>query len=118
MALSKKQIAEAFSNGNFDKANPFMAKDIKWEIVNDKLLMDKESVIAFCNQTAAFFKTVTTNFYMQNVISKKNLIVITGKAEFLNAAKKKTCVSACDVYRFEDSGMLKEITSYCIVIDK
>lgn len=117
MNPSDKQIAEEFSKGNFEFAYNYLAQDIQWNIVGDNLLTGKDQVIEFCNKTAEYFKEVTTKFSTSNIIAESNLVTINGTAVFINKENKRTDVSSCDVYRFED-GMLKEITSYCIVTSK
>jgi ketosteroid isomerase-like protein len=114
MIPSEKQIAEEFSKGNFEFAYNYFAQDIQWNIVGDKLLTGRDDVIDFCNKTALYFKEVTTEFNVSNIIVDNNLVAINGTAVFINEENKRTEVSSCDVYRFED-GKLKEITSYCIV---
>lgn len=54
--LKQKQIAEAFSNGNFDLTFPFLAKTIEWNIIGNKTLVGKESVIENCKQTSSISK--------------------------------------------------------------
>jgi hypothetical protein len=115
MKLTQQQVAEAFSNGRFLESYPYMAEKITWEIVNEKILEGKPAVIDNCDQTAAYFKTVTTDFKLFNSICSGDFVVINGSALFTNAKNKKTEVAACDMYRFE-SGLLVQITSYCIVI--
>jgi SnoaL-like domain len=117
MKLSPQQIAEAFSFGRFDETYPYLSDAISWEIVNEKTLQGKDAVIENCDQTAAYFKTVTTQFNMLHCICSGDFVVINGTAEFINANNKRTSVSACDMYRFEN-GLLAQVTSYCIVMDK
>lgn len=117
MNINPSQIAEEFSKGNFEFAYNNLSQDIQWNIVGDKLLTGKDQVIEFCNKTAEYFKEVTTEFRTSNIIVDSNLVAINGTAVFIINENKRTEVSSCDVYRFED-GMLKEITSYCIVTGK
>lgn len=112
-----RQISEEFSKGNFEFAYNYLAQDIQWNIVGDKLLTGKDQVVEFCNKTAEYFREVTTEFSTSNIIADANLVAISGIAVFINKENKRTEVSSCDVYLFED-GKLKEITSYCIVTSK
>ncbi len=117
MNIKPSQIAEEFSKGNFEFAYNHLAQDIQWNIVGDKLLTGKDQVIEFCNKTAEYFREVTTEFSTSNIIADANLVAVSGIAVFINKENKRTEVSSCDVYLFED-GKLKEITSYCIVTSK
>lgn len=110
-------MAKAFSEGKFETVFPFMSEDIKWNIIGNRVLNGKESVISFCGETQKYFSEVKTVFKTSNIISDKECVAIDGTAEFTDKEGKTTCVSACDVYRFENE-KLKEITSYCIVTKK
>ncbi len=113
MNPTKKQIAEAFSGGQFEFAYPYLADDIQWNIVGDKILKGKDAIIKFCDQTAKYFSEVTTKFTMSNLVVGDNCVAIDGTAEFINKENKSSKVFSCDVYCFEN-GKLKEVTSYCI----
>ena len=117
MPISNQQISEAFSNGNFEFTFPFLADDIEWNIVGERILTGKEKVINFCNETAAYFASVTTVFITENVIIGNDVIAINGKGTFTTKEAKITNVSSCDVYDFKE-GELKKITSYCITNHK
>lgn len=112
--LKQKQIAEAFSNGNFDLTFPFLAKTIEWNIIGNKTLVGKESVIENCRQTSSYFKTVTTKFTTFNVIAENNCVAVTGTGEFIRNGDQISFVSACDVYIFNSNNELQRIDSYCI----
>lgn len=107
-------IAEAFSNGQFDQTYPCLAADIVWTIVGEDTFSGKEAVIAHCEHTAAYFRSVITNFKTIHVITSGNRIAITGTAEFFRNNQRVAFVQACDVYEFTPTGELKAITSYCI----
>lgn len=106
-----------FSKGNFSIAFPYLADEVEWNVVGDKIIKGKEHVIDFCIQTAAYFASVTTVFAIVNVITSADKVAINGTAEFINKENKTTSVSSCDVYLFEN-GLLTTITSYCIVTNK
>lgn len=114
---SNKQICEEFSMGNFEFSFMFLSEDIKWNIVGDKYLNGKDSVIDFCNKTAEYFNRCKAEFSTKNIIIDQDFVVIEGTAVFTDREKKSTHISSCDIYRFNDD-MLVEITSYCIETDK
>ncbi len=112
-----RQISEEFSKGNFEFAFGHLSENISWNIVGTELLTGKVKVIEYCNNTSAYFKEVETDFRVIDVMVDGDRVAITGMAVFINREQKKTEVSSCDVYRFDD-GILKEIVSYCIVTNK
>lgn len=112
--MTKKEIAEAFSNGKFELTYKYLSDKVKWIVVGENSFEGKKAVVDNCEQTANYFKSVTTNFVTQNVIVDGNRVAINGTAEFIRAGKRVAFVSACDVYEFNDNNELESITSYCI----
>lgn len=115
--MEKKQIAEAFSGGKFERIYPFLADNASWNIVGDKILNGKDKIISFCGETAKYFLSVTAEFTVDHIIVDGNCVAIDGTAIFINKDNNKTFVSSCDIYRFVD-GKLAQINSYCITTDK
>lgn len=116
--MTPKQIAAAFSNGNFELTFPYLADNVQWTVVGEDDFDGKQTVIDNCNQIASYFKSVTTHFKTQNVIADNNRIAINGTAELCRNGKRINFVSACDLYEFNDDNQLQTITSYCITDQK
>ncbi|WP_197060002.1 nuclear transport factor 2 family protein [Sporocytophaga myxococcoides] len=112
--MTQKQIAEAFSNGNFELIYPYLADNVQWTIVGEDYFEGKKAVTDNCKQVASYFKSVTTNFNTVNTIADNNRVAVSGTAEFIRDGKRVSFVSACDVYEFNDNNKLQTITSYCI----
>ena len=112
MQSIQKEIALAFSGGNFEFCYEYFADDVVFNIVGNDVVTGKEALIEFCNKTAQYFATVTTKFEMDNLIVGDNCVAINGTAEFY-VEDRVNYISSCDVYKFID-GKLTEITSYCI----
>jgi hypothetical protein len=112
--MTLKEIAAAFSNGKFELAYPYFAEEIEWIIVGANECKGKKAVIDNCEQTAAYFLSVTTLFTVFNIIGDANRIAINGTAEFIKENKRVAFVDACDVYEFNEKGRLQKIISYCI----
>ncbi|MFA5012021.1 MAG: hypothetical protein WC644_08735 [Ignavibacteria bacterium] len=108
------EIATAFSNGHFNITYPFLADNIEWTVVEEKLFIGKNAVLQNCKQISNYFKSVTTNFSTLNVITDNNKVAINGTAEFMKDKKRLSFVSSCDFYEFDDNKYLVRITSYCI----
>lgn len=115
MKVSHKQIAKAFSNGNFKITYPFLADNIEWKVIKNFECNGKKEVIEQCDETAKYFASISTDFKQSGVIENKNKVVITGTAELSKNTKRIAFISACDVYQFNNSGQLQKITSYCLV---
>jgi hypothetical protein len=114
MSLTLKQIAASFSVGQFDKVYQHLSENIIWNVVGENSFVGKKSVIDNCEQVAAYFKSVTTNFTTENMIVDHNRVAIEGTAEFVTAGKRVSYVWACDVYEFNDQKEIEKITSYCV----
>jgi molybdopterin converting factor small subunit len=116
--MTPKQIAEAFSNGNFEVTYPHLADDVQWTVIGEDNFDGKKAVMDNCEQVAGYFKSVTTNFKTINIIADNNRVAVSGTAEFIRDGDRVNFVSACDVYEFNDKNKLLTITSYCIADKK
>ena len=114
--MTQEEIARAFSNGRFELTYPFLADDAKWTIIGEgeNEFEGKQAIIDNCEQTAAYFKSVTTKFETLNCIADVNRVAVNGTAAFIRNNKQVAFISACDVYEFNDENKLESITSYCI----
>ena len=95
--MTNKQIAELFSAGQFEVTYPYLSENIEWNIFGEKILQGKKALIAHCDQTAQYFRSVTTDFRTYNVIAEANRIAMHGRAEFIRDGKTVAAVNACDV---------------------
>jgi hypothetical protein len=112
--MTKTELAIAFSNGEFEKTYGFISDSAEWKVIEENSFKGKQAIIDNCNQVSSFFKSVTTNFKILNVIADGSKVVINGTAEFLRNTKRLSCISACDIYEFNDKNQIQQITSYCI----
>lgn len=111
MNLTSKQIAEAFSRHDFSPAYPYLLDTIQWNLVGSERIIGQESVIRTCQESAAYFDTVTTTFAQFVVLTGDDFVVIDSLADYADAHQQITRIASCDIYRFTD-GKLAEITSY------
>lgn len=109
-----KEIAIAFSNGQFKQNYKFLADDIEWNIFGENLLQGKDSVIKHCNQVTDYFRSVSTDFETYHIIVSSDHIAISGKAKFRREKNKVTVINSCDIYEFNKHGQIQNIKSYCI----
>lgn len=110
----QKQIAKAFSNGNFEIAFPYLSETIEWNKIGEETLVGKDNVIDNCKEVLKYFETMTTKFNTLNIVAENNLVVVNGTGEFLSDGKRLSFASASDVYTFNDNNELQRIDSYCI----
>ena len=117
MSLNIDQIAEAFCSHRFVETYPYMANEIKWNIVGGEELMGREAVIERCNQSAKYLETVSTTITKLKINHAETFVVVEGAAQFQDQENQTSSVASCDVFQFSD-GRLVEITSYNIELNK
>lgn len=112
--MTRTEIAKAFSNGEFEKTYKFISDNAEWTVIEDAKFIGKQAILDNCEQVGNYFKSVTTDFKILNIIADGNKVVISGTAEFLRDNKRVSFVSACDIYEFNEKNQIQNITSYCI----
>jgi len=78
MSLDIHQIAEAFSSHRFVVTYPYMADEIKWNIVGREELMGREAFIDRCAETAKFLETVSTTFTKLKINRAETFVFVEG----------------------------------------
>lgn len=112
--MSKKLIATAFSSGKFEITYQHLAENSVWKIVGGSEYIGKPSIMEQCDKVTNYFNSVTTVFSIQHVIEEGNYVAINGYAEFSKNNTRVSFVNACDVYEFDETNLITQITSYCI----
>jgi len=112
--MTKSKIAQAFSQGDFEKCFMYLTDTTIWNTPGEQLLTGKQEIESFCKIVKAYFDSVTTNFQQINLIENTNCVAINGTAEFMRDGKRVSFVSSCDVYVFDTDNNMEGITSYCI----
>lgn len=74
--MTQKQIAEAFSNGNFELTYPYLADNVQWTVIGEDSFDGKKAVMDNCEQVASYFKSITTNFKTINIIADQNRVAV------------------------------------------
>jgi ketosteroid isomerase-like protein len=115
-AILRKEVAVAFSNGQFEKAFSQLSENIVWNVIGENTFKGKAEVISNCEQTTNYFNSVQTIFKTEDVIVSDKKVVVRGSAEFIKEGKQLSFISACDVYEFNDKNKIDRIQSYCIPI--
>ena len=107
-------IARLFSGGQFDDVANRLSEKVKFHIYEDKKhLVGKPQVVEFCKGIADYFSSIETDFRETGSLIAKNKVAIYGYGEFKKEGKLVNAVHSCDVYEFNDQGMIEKIHSYC-----
>lgn len=117
MSLNMDQIAEAFCSHRFVETYPYMAEEIKWNIVGGEELVGRDAVIDQCDQSAKFLETVSTTFTKLKIYRAETCVVVEGAAQYQDQEDQISSVASCDVFQFSN-GQIVEITSYNIELNK
>jgi hypothetical protein len=117
MSLDPYQIAEAFCRHRFAETYPYMADEIKWNMVGNEELVGRAAVIGRCAESAKYLETVSTTFTRLNIIRAENCVVVEGAAQFKDQANQISSVASCDVFQFSDERLV-EITSYVVEVNQ
>ncbi len=111
MSLTIEQIAETFCNWRFAETYPYMADEIKWNIVGKEELAGRATVIARCEESAKFLETISATLTNLKIIRAETCVVVEGAAQFQDQENQTSSVASCDVFQVSD-GRLVGITSY------
>jgi len=109
MSLDIYQIAEAFSSQRFAAAYPYMADEIKWNIVGREELMGQE---AFINRCAA-----STTIKRLKINRADTCVIVEGAAQFQDQEDQTSSAASWDVVQFSEERLV-EITSSIIELNK
>ncbi len=112
--MTKSEIAQAFSGGQFEKCSDYLTDQTIWNTPGEQLLTGRNEIESFCKNIAAYFSSVETIFRQLNMIENECCIAINGTAEFIREGKRVSLVSSCDVYEFDTDNKILSINSYCI----
>ena len=113
MSLDIHQIAEAFCSYRFAVTYPYMADEIKWNLVGREELVGRAAVIDRCTKATKFLETVSATITKLKVVRTESGVLVEGAAHFQDQENQISRVASCDIFRFAD-GRLVEITSYVI----
>ena len=117
MSLDIDQIAEAFCSHKFVVTYPYMADDIKWNIVGREELIGREAVIDRCDKSAKFLETVSPTITKLKINRAETFVVVEGAAQFPDQENQTSSVASCDVFQFSGERLV-EITSHVIQLNK
>ena len=111
------QIAEAFCSHKFVETYPYMANEIKWNIIGKEKLVGWEALIDHRKKSAKFLETVSTTLAKPKIYRTEAYVVLESAAQFQDQENQTSSVASCDVSQFSD-GRLVQITSYNVGLNK
>ncbi len=117
MSLDTDQIAEASCSWRFAETYPYMADEIKWNIVGREERMGRAAVIARCTEAAKFLATVSATMTQLKIHRAEACVIVEGAAQFQDQENQTSSVASCDVFQFSDERLV-EITSYVVELNK
>jgi len=82
--------------------------------LGQNIFREQVNVIAECKQTTKYFNSIEINFVTEDILSINQKVAIPGIAGFLRDGKRINFVNAVDIYNFDQDGMIKKISSYCV----
>ena len=113
MSLDHYQIAEAFCSHRFAETYPYMADEIKWNMIGKEELMGREAVINRCTEGAKFLETVSTTLTKLKIYRADTCVIVEGAAQFKDQENQTSSVASCDIFQFSGERLV-EIASYVI----
>ncbi|MEM8969022.1 MAG: nuclear transport factor 2 family protein, partial [Bacteroidota bacterium] len=111
LELEQRDIAVAFSNGDFEQIYPYLSETITWNIIGEEVFQGKSKVVENCKRTAEYFGSVETDFRTEDTIVTNNKVVVRGTGEFKRDGIRVNLITACDVYEFNQKNELENISS-------
>ena len=117
MSLDIHQIAEAFSSHSFALTYPYLADEIKWNIVGSEELVGRDAVVDRCDESEKYLETVSTTITKLKITRAETCVIVESIAQYQDQENQTSSVASCDVYQFLDERLV-EITSYNIELNK
>jgi hypothetical protein len=103
--------AEAFSRHAFRDTYPYMAEDVRWDLVGAAPLEGRVAVVAACEGSADQLRAVQTHFTAFRVRNGTDFVVVDSTADYVHGDGVVSRVASCDLYTFTGD-VLTEIISY------
>lgn len=104
------ELNMAFAEGDTDTIASFVAPDIRWEMVGDRVLEGKDAFIA---QLRAIEQAKAASLHITSVLTHGREAAAHGVLDFGGGRR----IAFCDVYRFAGtakSALIRSITSYAV----
>jgi hypothetical protein len=118
MAVSTRQISEAFSRHRFTETYESLADDVRWVLDGEAELKGKDDVVAACDSSAAeMAELARVEFSRFDSVAGDRLAVVDAVARYEGPDGSVSVVSSADIYEFNGEGLVTAITSYAVELD-
>ena len=105
---TRKDISEQFAKGNMDFVEPYLAADIRWNILGSGTVSGRDQVLE-ANKMAQLqsFPTIT----IKNIVGEGRFVVVESTGEARTTSGKQYNQAYCEVFTFSRD-QLEEVTTY------
>lgn len=110
MTLSIEEVARAFSGHEFAKTYPYLRDDIRWDVVGADIVLEKRQVVSSCEYLRKELDGVSVDTQRMRVVVGGSTVVVDAVTRY--EGDDPATVSSCDIYEFDDDGLVTQITSY------
>lgn len=104
------ELNMAFAEGDTDTIASFVAPDIRWEMIGDRVLEGKDAFVA---QLRSIEQAKAVSLHVASVLTHGREAAAHGVLDFGGGRR----IAFCDVYRFAStakSALIRSITSYAV----
>jgi SnoaL-like domain len=113
LTTSRERTARSFSSHHFSDAYPFLAEDVRWDLVGGPTVIGRQAVIDTCQGTLTQLTGTQTQFTKFRAVVGEESVVLDSVAEYRGPDGTTSVVASCDVYDFADD-LVVAITSYTV----
>ncbi|MEJ7560742.1 MAG: nuclear transport factor 2 family protein [Pedobacter sp.] len=103
-----EEINEAIRSGNYDVIIEYCQEDTKWLFVGEHEINGREAVKEYIKDAY-----LAPPEFTQHLFADGNYVIATGEISLVDAYRKWTKFSYCDIWKFED-GKIAELKAFVI----
>lgn len=111
MTASRESTARSFSGHRFAEAYPFLAEDVRWDLVGGPTVTGKQAVVDTCEDTLTQLAETETRFTKFRTVVGDTSVVVDSIGEYHGPDGTTSVVASCDIFDFADD-LVVAITSY------
>jgi ketosteroid isomerase-like protein len=103
-----KDVSEQFARGNMEFVGPYLADDVKWNILGNGTVAGRDQVLEVNGMVQLeSFPRIT----IKHVVCEGDLVVVESTGEARTKSGKPYNQAYCEIFRFRNEE-LQEITTY------
>jgi ketosteroid isomerase-like protein len=111
--VTNEQIARAFSGHRFEETYHRLTPDTTWILVGEARIEGREAIMDACRATAAENAHVETTWLRFVTAGTGDVVAVDAIGRYAGP-DGVSMVSSCDIFEFDDGGMITTITSYAV----